>query len=423
MEQLEGKSENMTSKRSNLRLRQLLQVWQDYYDEIFEVDLRTGEFASMAGTKKGRWPQSGFAEIETIILAEKLVHPDDKEAFREFFDLDAIARRIRDGVYVTKLNFRIVLADGDYAWVKVKNIVPTKQIGDDIKFFACFRKVDDETGADLRYKQELVDALENQRQLCAEKSALIGRVADEIRSPLTAIIGMSALAKTDTSDPVAARERFKMIEQEGIKMNRVLKSLLNENENDELPEFEFEDHPVNKISYGRRSVQSRTTAEADSEPKAAIPENYAFISNIRDIFTPEDADTFVFTGKRVLIVEGNKLNAEVMRDLFGRAQAEYDVAVDGKEAVVKFVSKPVGTYDLIVMDTDLQVLDGYSAAHCIRMSCKDDAETVPIFAITANAMTEDIRKSYDYGFNALFSRPVDFTMLFEKLKEQFYGIH
>lgn len=423
MEQYEDKHGNTTAASGDLRLRQLLQVWRDYYDEIFEVDLRTGEFISMAGRKQSRWPQSGFAEIEMIILAEKLVHPDDKEAFREFFDLDAIGRRIREGVFVTKLNFRILLEDGDYAWVKVKNIVPTKQIGDSLKFFACFRKVDDETDADLRYKQELVDALENQRQLCEEKGRLIERVADEIRSPLTAVIGMSALAKTDTSDPAAARERFKMIEQEGIKMNRVLKSLLNENESEELPEFEFEDHPINKISYGRRPNPVKATAEAETEQKAVIPQNYAFISNIRDVFTPDVAEKYSFANKRVLIVEGNKLNAEVMRDMLNRAGTEYDVATDGKEAVVKFVSKPAGTYDLIIMDTDLQVLDGYSAAHCIRMSCKDDAETVPIFAITANAMTEDIRKSYDYGFNALFSRPVDFAMLFEKIKEQFYGVH
>lgn len=423
MDQLENKVDTRKPVRGDSRLRQLLQVWRDYYDEIFEVDLRTGEYASMMGKKQGRWPRSGFAEIELIILAEKIVHPDDKEAFREFFDLDAIGRRIREGVYVTKLNFRIKLQDGDYAWVKVKNIVPTKQDGDIQKFFACFRRVDDETDADLKYKQELVDALENQRRLCDEKGKLIERVADEIRSPLTAIIGMSALAKTDTSDPVAARERFKMIEQEGIKMNRVLKNLLNENESEELPEFEFEDHPINKISYGRRPTVNKQVTDTQPAPQASIPENYAFISNIRDVFTPEDAGTFVFAGKRVLIVEGNKLNAEVMRDLFERAQAEYDIACDGKEAVVKFVSKPVGTFDLILMDTDLQILDGYSAAKCIRMSCKEDAGTVPIFAITSNAMTEDIRKSYDYGFNALFSRPVDFTMLFEKIKEQFYGVH
>lgn len=408
---------------SDARLMQLLQVWRDYYDEIFEADLRTGEFVSMMEESVSRWPKSGFSEIEVIILVEKLVHPDDKEAFKEFFDLDSISRRIREGVYVTKLNFRIKLTSGEYTWVKVKNIVPTKQVDDNIKFFACFRRVDDETDADLRYKQELVDALEKQRLLCDEKTALFERVSADIRSPLTAIIGMAALAKTDTSDPHAARERFKMIEQEALKMNRILKYLLNENEKEELPEFEFEDHPINTISYGRRHAEVEQSDVSGVSDAVVIPEDYAYISNIRDVFTPNATDAFVFEGKRVLIAEGNKLNAEVMQDLLTRAKAEFDLAGNGKEAVIKFVSKPAGTYDLILMDTDLQVLDGYSAVKCIRIAGKDDSQTVPVFALTANATPEEIRKSYKAGFTALFTKPFDFTILFEKMKEQMYGIH
>lgn len=403
------------------RLIQLLQVWRDYYDEIFEVDLKSGSFDSMMPDGDAMWVRQGFAEIEVIIMAEKMVHPDDKEAFREFFDLDSIARRILEGIYVTKLNFRIKSSNDEYVWVKVKNIVPTKQDSDSdgIKFFSCFRRVDDETAADLKYKQELVDALNTERKLCEDKTKIIERLMEEISSPLTAIIGMSALAKTDTSDPVASRERFKMIESEGIKMNRVLKALDDENESEEIPELEFEDRPINKISFGRKPSEKKKNEKSVEYSDAVIPENYAFISNIREGFEPKSKTAYSFAGKRILIAENSKLNAEVLKDLFTKAHAEYDIAENGREAVVKFVANPAGTYDLVLMDTDLAELDGYSATRCIRIAGKDDSKSVPVFAITQHVLTEDIHKAYNIGFNALFSRPLDFDALFKKVKEQF----
>ena len=84
-------------------LNQLLQVWRDYYDEIFEVNLATGSFRTMMGDDNAYWTRQGFVEIEVILLAEQRVHPDDKQAFTDFFDLDMIKNNppcagIGDGV-------------------------------------------------------------------------------------------------------------------------------------------------------------------------------------------------------------------------------------------------------------------------------------------------------------------------------------
>ena len=102
-----------SDRNKEAMLTQLLQVWRDYYDEIFEVDLQTGAFETLMEHDRSRWPVSGFAGIEVLILAEKIVHPDDKAAFTDFFDLEGIARRILDDIYVTKLNFRVKQENGD----------------------------------------------------------------------------------------------------------------------------------------------------------------------------------------------------------------------------------------------------------------------------------------------------------------------
>ena len=270
-------------------LSQLLQVWRDYYDEIFEVDLQTGAFETLMEHDRGRWPISGFAGIEVMILAEKLVHPDDKAAFTDFFDLEGIARRILDDIYVTKLNFRVRRENGEYGWVKVKNIVPTKQYGDDIEFFACFRKIDDEAAADLKYKQELVDALEHERGLANEQSRLLTRVSEQIRSPLAGIIGLAALAKTDSQDPNVSAERFSMIENEAVGMNRVLKNLISVGEEQELPEYEFKDRPINEISYGKHHEYD-TEKPRESYENIVVPEGFAYVGGVSEDYPDRGFD-------------------------------------------------------------------------------------------------------------------------------------
>ena len=108
-------------------LKQLLQVWRDYYDEIFEINLLTGSYRTMMGDALAYWQQEGFVEIDVILLAEQRVHPDDKEAFSRFYDLDLIRENLNKGIYVSKLSFRLKSKTGEYVWVKVKNMIPTKQ--------------------------------------------------------------------------------------------------------------------------------------------------------------------------------------------------------------------------------------------------------------------------------------------------------
>lgn len=412
---------------NGMRMGQLLQVWRDYYDEIFDVNIEDGSFETLMGGQNSFWTTSGYSGIEVILLAEKNIHPDDKENFKTFFDIDRIRKNVEKGIYVTKLNFRIQGPNSDhYSWVKVKNIVPSKQDGSGpLHFFACFRKVDKEAVDDIQFRRDMADGLAKANEALGKRNDLLTRMFKEVKSPLNGIIGMIGLAASDGEIDPVLRERLAKIENETIKLNVAINGYIREfkeNSEEEPLVTETELPKVNRISYVQND--DRVKNERETESEADIPENFIFNSENDTSGVPADAKekTFDFSGHRILVVEDNELNLEVITELLQSTGAKVDTAMDGKQAVVRFVSKPAGTYDLILMDIDIPVLDGYSAARCIRICGKDDCGTVPIYAVTSNNFVEDINKSVECGFNAFFAKPVDFSILFSKIEEDFASV-
>lgn len=115
-------------------------------------------------------------------------------------------------------------------------------------------------------------------------------------------------------------------------------------------------------------------------------------------------------GARVLLVEDNALNRQVAVEILESAKLVVDIAVNGKEAIQKVQET---NYDLVLMDIQMPVLDGYSATDAIR--CKIGKDTLPIVAMTAHAMESDRQKSLDHGMNAHVTKPIDQKQLFETL--------
>lgn len=123
------------------------------------------------------------------------------------------------------------------------------------------------------------------------------------------------------------------------------------------------------------------------------------------------ADTKDFSDKRILLAEDNELNREIAVEIIGMTGVQIECAANGKEAVDLFQSKPEGYYDLIFMDIQMPVLDGYQASAAIRETDRRDAGTIPIIAMTANAFTEDILASRRAGMNEHITKPLDFGEL------------
>ncbi len=122
---------------------------------------------------------------------------------------------------------------------------------------------------------------------------------------------------------------------------------------------------------------------------------------------------------RLLLVEDIELNQEIAVELLSVTGVQVEVANNGAEAVEKFETSPEGYYDLIFMDIQMPVMNGYEAAKRIRQMARPDALNVWIVAMTANAFVEDIRLAREAGMNEHISKPVDPDRLLEILYRQF----
>ena len=119
-----------------------------------------------------------------------------------------------------------------------------------------------------------------------------------------------------------------------------------------------------------------------------------------------------FTGRRVLLAEDQELNAEIATELLSMVNLEVDHAWNGEEAVAMFSAAAPGTYDLILMDVQMPGMDGYAAARAIRALDRPDAAAIPLYAMTANAFTEDVSAALSAGMNGHIAKPIDTDLLY-----------
>ena len=113
------------------------------------------------------------------------------------------------------------------------------------------------------------------------------------------------------------------------------------------------------------------------------------------------------SGVKVLLVEDNELNMEIAKFILENSGIKVDTASNGKEALDIFASSKEKEFDLILMDIMMPVMDGLTAAKEIRAMNRKDAGQIPIFAMTANAFTDDIEESRKAGMNEHLSKPLD----------------
>ena len=125
----------------------------------------------------------------------------------------------------------------------------------------------------------------------------------------------------------------------------------------------------------------------------------------------EEQDGNILKGMRFLCAEDNELNAEILTELLKIEGAECTICENGKRVLETFEQSVPGDYDMILMDVQMPVMNGYEATKAIRRSSHELAKTIPIIAMTANAFSEDIQHSLAAGMNAHISKPVDMKTL------------
>jgi CheY-like chemotaxis protein len=118
-----------------------------------------------------------------------------------------------------------------------------------------------------------------------------------------------------------------------------------------------------------------------------------------------------FFGRRALLVEDNDLNAEIAKEILMTTGMEIECAKNGAVAVDMVADSVDGYYDIIFMDIQMPVMNGYEASRAIRALGRNYTSSLPIIAMTANAFIEDVHAAMGAGMNGHISKPIDFEVL------------
>ena len=128
-----------------------------------------------------------------------------------------------------------------------------------------------------------------------------------------------------------------------------------------------------------------------------------------------DISDVSFRGCKILLVEDNELNQEIAMDLIGEIGAMVECAEDGRKALRRFAEMPEGYYDMILMDIQMPVMNGFEATRAIRKLPRADAAAIPIIALSANVSAEDIAATRESGMNGHLAKPLDIPQLIERM--------
>lgn len=140
-------------------------------------------------------------------------------------------------------------------------------------------------------------------------------------------------------------------------------------------------------------------------------------NTLTDGSLPSPVPVADYADKRLLLVEDNEINREIAIEILGMTGIQIEEAHNGEEAVHKFSASEPGYYNVILMDVQMPVMNGYEATAAIRSLDRQDARTIPVIAMTANAFAEDIADSKNAGMDEHLAKPMDVTKLNEILKK------
>ncbi len=134
---------------------------------------------------------------------------------------------------------------------------------------------------------------------------------------------------------------------------------------------------------------------------------YADLAVGKEDSAVETADRGAMEGRLFLVAEDNELNAEILTEMLDIEGARCELAVNGQEAVEMFERSAPGYYDMILMDVQMPVMNGYEATRRIRSGSHPEAKTIPIVAMTANTFAEDVRDAFAAGMDGHLAKPID----------------
>ena len=209
---------------------------------------------------------------------------------------------------------------------------------------------------------------------------------------------------------------WQMPEMDGVETTRQIRSIVgNESAIIILTAYRWDDVLEEALEAGVDSFISKPLFAQN------LIEEFRSALKRKNVTAKKTAAKADLTGRRILLAEDVAINAEIMAMVLQSKQMTSELAVNGRIAVDMFSEHPAGYYDAILMDMRMPEMDGLEATRTIRAMDREDAKTIPIIALTANAFDEDVQRSMQAGLNAHLSKPVQPELLFETLEGLIQG--
>ena len=210
---------------------------------------------------------------------------------------------------------------------------------------------------------------------------------------------------------------WRLPDMNGIEVTRQIRALGDETPIIILTAYDWSDIEAEAKAAGVTAFCSKPMFMSDLRETllAALGQQKAESGSI----LPHVNDAFRFKEKRLLLVEDNELNREIALEILGEYSFQIDSAENGVQAVEKVTASKPGDYDLVLMDIQMPLMDGYEATRRIRALENPALAGIPILAMTANAFDEDRKAAMDCGMNGFLSKPIQIEELIHTLQSVF----
>ena len=210
---------------------------------------------------------------------------------------------------------------------------------------------------------------------------------------------------------------WRLPDMNGIEVTRQIRSLGDDTPIIILTAYDWSDIEVEARAAGVTAFCSKPMFMSDLRESLLVALGHQKEKNTNIL--PDVSIKDNFKGKRLLLVQDNELNCEIAYEILKEYDFDIDTAENGAEALKKVTDSKPGYYDLVLMDIQMPVMNGYETTKCIRSLENPILSNIPILAMTANAFDEDRRAAKECGMNGFLSKPINIQEVIQALHDVF----